>query len=151
MNDAQTTEKRLRILLADRSSEVLGLISNILEPGFEIVAAVHDSQSLLAMDGTTEHDLLVADILLPGINGVEQWKDIHRRNTSRKVLFLSTCTERSYISAAFKAGASGYILKTSALSELVNAIRAVVDGKPYVSPDLITLVRERSRKPIDIG
>ena len=78
MNDAQTTEKRLRILLADRSSEVLGLISNILESGFEIVAAVHDSQSLLAMDGTTEHDLLVADILLPGISGIEQWKNIHR-------------------------------------------------------------------------
>jgi DNA-binding NarL/FixJ family response regulator len=112
------------------------MISNALEKDFEIVGMVSDGRTLVARAKALSPDLIISSVSLPALSGVEAWTEIRRTNPLGKIIFLSIHIDEAYVSAAFHVGASGYVLKTDALSELPTAIRFVLEGKRYISPSL---------------
>ena len=127
---------RLKILLAD-DHEVLregleGLISR--QEDMEIVAAVGTGRSALRLAGELKPDVVVMDIGMPDLNGIDATRRIRAEHPAVKVLCLSMHKERSLIGAMLKAGAAGYLVKNCAGRELVQAIRTVAAGETYLSP-----------------
>ncbi len=126
--------KRLRILLADDHKIILHGLQAILEPEFDIVAMVEDGRELISKTRELRPDLLVADIAMPFFNGIEALREVRKFDKSVKVIFLTMQSDVTYAAKAFEAGATGYVLKHSAPSELVTAIRETIKGRTYVSP-----------------
>lgn len=134
---------RARILLADDHRLVAEGLRSLLEPEFDLVAIVEDGQQLVAAAKTHDPDVIVADITMPLLNGLEAIEQIHKQNSRAKVLFLTMHNDASYAARALKSGAAGYILKHSAPAELVTALRMILAGDTYIS-DSLKLDTERS-------
>jgi DNA-binding NarL/FixJ family response regulator len=126
--------KRPRVLLADDHKIVLEGLRGILEPEFEIVGAVEDGCALVAEAERLSPDVVVADISMPGLNGMDAARRIKKMNEHIKIVFLTMHSEVSYAAGAFDAGASGFVLKHSAAQELITAIREAMQGRTYVTP-----------------
>jgi DNA-binding NarL/FixJ family response regulator len=126
--------KRPRVLLADDHKIVLEGLRGILEPEFEIVGAVEDGRALVAEAERLSPDVVVADISMPGLNGMDAARQIKQMNEHIKIVFLTMHSEVSYAAGAFDAGASGFVLKHSAAQELITAIREAMQGRTYVTP-----------------
>ena len=109
-------------------------------PGFEIIGEAGDGQSAVQLAIELEPDVVVLDIELPDIDGMEVTRQIVAKNSSAKILALSRHSERGIVSKTFACGALGYILKDSALEELIKAIETVVSEEKYLSPSLIDVV-----------
>lgn len=129
--------KRPRVLLADDHKIVLEGLRGLLEPEFELVGTVEDGRALVAAAEELVPDVIIADISMPLLNGIEALRQIGKRGLRTKVIFLTMQTDVTYTTRALDAGASGYILKHAAPSELVLAIREVLSGKVYVTPMLV--------------
>ena len=125
---------RPRVLLADDHKIVLEGLKNLLEPEFELVGAVEDGRALLDAAGNLHPDVIVTDISMPLLNGIEAARQIKKISPNVKVIFLTMHPDASYAAEALEAGASGYVLKHSAPEELVNAINESIKGKTYVTP-----------------
>jgi DNA-binding NarL/FixJ family response regulator len=139
---------RIRVLLADDHAVVLHGLEKILDrPGFEVVGAVSDGRALVAAAASLKPDLIVADISMPLLNGIEALRQIRRQNPGAKVIFLSMHPEAIYAVEAIKAGASGYVVKSSDDRELIVAIKRVLAGEIYVPPSLEELVMNRLHAP----
>jgi DNA-binding NarL/FixJ family response regulator len=110
---------------------------NLLEPEFEVVGIVADGQALLEKAPDLKPDIIVLDVGMPLLNGLEAGKRIKSLIRTVKIVYLTMNNDLGIAAEAFRLGASGYLLKTSAASELASAIREVLKGKLYVSP-LIT-------------
>jgi DNA-binding NarL/FixJ family response regulator len=110
---------------------------NLLEPEFEVVGIVADGQALLEKAPDLKPDIIVLDVGMPLLNGLEAGKRIKSLVRTVKIVYLTMNNDLGIAAEAFRLGASGYLLKTSAASELASAIREVLKGKLYVSP-LIT-------------
>ena len=133
---------RSRILLADDHAVVLEGLRRILNrPEFEVVGAVTDGRALVAVAATLRPDLIIADVSMPSLNGVEAARQIRKHNAKSKIVFLTMHEEAIYAVEAMNAGASGYVLKNAAGEELITAIREVLDGRTYVTPSLSEPVR----------
>ncbi len=126
--------KRARILLADDHRILAEGLRGLLEPKFELVGIVEDGRALLAAAEELQPDVIVADISMPLLNGIEAVRQIKRTNENIKVVFLTMHPDVTYAASAFEAGASGYVLKHSAPSELTTAIQSALRGKTYVTP-----------------
>ncbi len=126
--------KRARILLADDHRILAEGLRGLLEPKFELVGIVEDGRALLAAAEELQPDVIVADISMPLLNGIEAVRQIKRTNKKIKVVFLTMHPDVTYAASAFEAGASGYVLKHSAPSELTTAIQSALRGKTYVTP-----------------
>ena len=126
--------KRLRVLLADDHKIVLEGLRGILEPEFEIVGAMEDGRALVAEAERLSPDVVVADISMPGLNGMDAARQIKKMNEHIKIVFLTMHSEVSYAAGAFDAGASAFVLKHSAAQELITAIREAMQGRTYVTP-----------------
>jgi len=126
--------KKIRVLLADDHKIVLEGLRASLEPEFEIVGAVEDGRTLIAEAGRLSPDLVVADISMPGLNGIDAARQIRKRDERIKIVFLTMHSQASYAGSAFEAGASGFVLKHSAPQELIIAIREAMQGRTYVTP-----------------
>ena len=126
--------RKTRILLADDHRIVLEGLKNLLEPEFEIVGTAEDGRALVAEALKLHPDVIVVDISMPLLNGIEAVRQIKKIDTRSKVIFLTMHPDVTYAASAFDAGASGYVLKNSASRELVTAIREAVKGKTYVTP-----------------
>src|SRR5579884_2200619 len=126
-----------RLLLADDHTMVLEGFRRLLEQDFELVGAVEDGQALVKVAPQVQPDLILLDISMPHLNGIEAARQIRKLLPSVKLIFLTMHTDPTYVTEAFKAGASGYLLKRSATSELRCAIQEVLEGRCYVTP-LIT-------------
>lgn len=131
----------IRIVLADDHAVVRHGLGQALqqEEGFEIVGQVSDGRSTIDMVRELLPNIVVMDITMPGLNGIEATREIHKETPAVKVVALSMHTTLRYISEMFRAGASGYLLKGCDFAELVRAIRTVVDGKTYISPSISTV------------
>ncbi len=126
--------KKTRLLLADDHKIVLEGLCGILEPEFEIVGAVEDGRSLVAEAGRLNPDVVVADISMPGLNGVDAARQIKRIDERIRIVLLTMHSDVSYAAGAFDAGASGFVLKHSAPQELITAVREAMQGRTYVTP-----------------
>jgi DNA-binding NarL/FixJ family response regulator len=123
-----------RVLLADDHKIVLEGLKNLLEPEFELVGTVEDGRALLDAANNLHPDVIVTDISMPLLNGIEAVRQIKKVSPHIKVVFLTMHPDASYAAEALEAGASGYVLKHSAPEELVNAINESIKGKTYVTP-----------------
>ncbi len=129
--------RRARVLLADDHRIVTEGIKNLLEPEFELVGIVEDGRQLLARAAELNPDVIVADITMPLLNGIEAVLQLKKSEVAAKIVFLTMHQDVTYAMKAFEMGASGFVLKHSAPSELVMAIREALAGRTYVTP-LIT-------------
>jgi DNA-binding NarL/FixJ family response regulator len=130
--------KRPRVLLADDHTLVLDGLRKILEPGCEVVGAVEDGRSLLVAAEQLQPDVILLDISMPLLNGVEAALRLRTSVPGAKVIFVTMHAEATYVAGAFRAGASGYVLKRCASLELLTAIHQVLSGRTYVTPLLGT-------------
>jgi DNA-binding NarL/FixJ family response regulator len=126
--------KRPRILLGDDHAIVLDGLRRILEPHCDIVGSAEDGRALVAAAEKLRPELVVADISMPLLNGIEAARQIRKAHPQTKVIFLTMHPDATYATEAFRAGASGYVLKNSAASELVTAIQEVLKGRTYLTP-----------------
>jgi len=134
--------KRIAILLADDHAVVIEGLHRILDrPQFEIVGAVTDGRALLQAAEQLSPDIIIADIAMPMLNGIEAARQIRKQKLTSKIIFLTMHSEPIYAVEALHAGASGYVLKSSAGAELLTAIREVLDGRVYVAKSIAESVK----------
>jgi DNA-binding NarL/FixJ family response regulator len=123
-----------RLLLADDHTLLLEGIRLMLKPEFELVGSVEDGRALLAAAKTLKPDVILLDISMPVLNGIDAARQLRKILPSARLIFLTMHADPDYVAEAFRAGAMGYLLKRAAASELLAAIRAVLKGDHYVSP-----------------
>jgi len=126
--------KRPRVLLADDHPLVLTGLRALLETECEVVGAVSDGRSLVESALLLRPDVIVVDIGLPVLNGMDAARQIKKDLPDTKILFLTMHGNLEYLKSALAAGASGYVLKTSAREELLGAVQDVVRNRIHVSP-----------------
>jgi DNA-binding NarL/FixJ family response regulator len=136
--------KKPRVLLADDHLLVLEGLQRILETDFELVGAAENGRELLRLTDELKPDVVLVDISMPLLNGIDATKQLLKISPQSKVVFVTMHSDSDYVVEAFRAGASGYLLKRSAASELVNAIHEVMKGRYYVTP----LVTKEALSPL---
>jgi DNA-binding NarL/FixJ family response regulator len=128
--------KRPRVLLADDHRVVAEGLRGLLEPNFDVVEIVSDGRELLAAAKSLDPDVIVLDISMPSLNGIEAARRMRAVGSRAKMVFLTMHREVTYAARALEAGASGFVLKHSAPSELVTAIEEALKGGTYISPQV---------------
>jgi two-component system NarL family response regulator len=128
----------IRLAIAEDQRMMRELLSTLLgrEPDLEVVGQAASGREAIDMAGRLAPDVLVLDIGLPDLDGIGVARALRRRASPVKLLALSIHTERHAVQQMLHAGADGYVVKSSALQELVQAIRAVAEGKLYLSPEI---------------
>ena len=130
------TKPRPRVLLADDHRMVAEGLKSLLVPEFELVDVVEDGRALIAAARKLRPDVIIADISMPHLNGLDALSQLKKDNPAVKVVFLTMHKDVTYARRALESGGSGFVLKHSAPAELVDAIRAALDGKTYLTPAL---------------
>lgn len=125
---------RVRVLLADDHRIVAEGLKRLLEIEFELVGVVEDGRALITAARELKPDVIVTDISMPELNGIEAFEEIKEEAPGVKVVFLTMHHSVAYARRALDAGAHGYVLKHSASEELILAVRAAAAGKTYVAP-----------------
>jgi DNA-binding NarL/FixJ family response regulator len=123
-----------RVLLADDHNLLLGAFEKLLSPECEIVGTVSDGRALVAEAQRLKPDVVVLDIAMPLLNGLDAGRQIKQLRSSVKLVFVTMNEDPELAAEAFRAGASAYLLKRSAASELLVAIREAMKGRSYVTP-----------------
>ena len=137
---------RPRILMADDHRMVAEGLRSLLEPACELIEIVEDGQALVEAAQRLRPDVIVADITMPLLNGLDAVQQIRRLGCQAKVIFLTMHKDALYAGRAMRAGASGFVLKHSASEELLTAIREALAGRTYVTPAIGGL-RDRLPEP----
>jgi DNA-binding NarL/FixJ family response regulator len=134
---------RTRILLADDHTIVCAGLAKLLEPQYEVIGIVEDGRALLKAAGELKPDVVLLDIGMPLLNGLDAARELKKRMPQVKLIFL-TMESDCYIAAeALRAGAAAYLLKTSAADELLQAVRDAMRGVSYVSPQIGRAMEDR--------
>ena len=126
--------KKPRVLLADDHKIVIEGLKNLLEGEFEILGSVEDGRALVEQASSLHPDVVVTDISMPLLNGIEAARQIKKIDATIKIVFLTMHPDATYAANAFEAGASGFVLKHSASSELIRAIHEAIKGRTFVTP-----------------
>ncbi len=128
----------IRIVLADDHHIVRQGVMALLrgEPDFSVVGEASDGISVVAMAGQLKPDILVLDLMMPGLNGLEVTRRISKVSPNTRVVILSMYMNEPYVIEALRNGAYAYILKESSIADLIKAIREVVAGRHYLGPPL---------------
>jgi DNA-binding NarL/FixJ family response regulator len=138
------------IVLADDHRILAEALRSMLTPHFNVVDVVYDGRELVSAAKRLEPDLVVADISMPLLNGIDAVNQLKKQNPKVRVVFLTMHQEPGYASRALEAGASGYVLKHAAAAELVTALEAAMRGETYISPSIAGEVfRARQNPPKD--
>jgi DNA-binding NarL/FixJ family response regulator len=143
--------KRPRIVLADDHRVVAEGLRGLLDACYEVVGIVSDGRELLAAAKQLDPDVLVLDVSMPSLNGIEAAAQLRQEHSRAKVIFLTMHQEPMYAVLALEAGASGYVLKHAAASELVTAIQEALKGGTYLSPQIAGDVLKASRRGVSPG
>ena len=138
--------KRARILLADDHRLVAEALKALLSADFELLGVVEDGRALLKAARELHPDVIVADVTMPGLNGIDALIQMKKDDPAVKVVFLTMHPEVAYARRALDAGARGYVLKHSAPAELVTAIQSALAGKTYITPALAGEVLEAMKR-----
>jgi len=125
---------RTRILIADDHKMFAQGLQGLLEDEFCLVGIVEDGQALVAAANQLDPDVIVVDISMPVMNGLDAVRQLQKQGVTAKILFLTMHADDRLLAEAFAIGGSGYVLKQSAGEELILAIRRVLDGHKYITP-----------------
>lgn len=144
---------RIRVLLVDDHGLVREGIRMILEreKDLEVVGEADDGRQAVASLEKVTPDVILMDLTMPNLNGFEAIFQIKKRHPQAKILVLTVHTNEEYVYKSLKAGAVGYLVKDSAVSELVGAVRAVAGGKSYISPSVSKGVLDRLTSPEEMA
>jgi len=136
------TPLKTRVLLADDHVVVRSGLKLVLdsEPDIEVVAEADDGAEAVRKALAEDIDLAILDVSMPRLTGLQAATELHKRRPSLRVLMLSMHDDEQYFFAALKAGASGYVLKTVADRDLVEAVRATMRGEPFLYPAAVTAI-----------
>jgi DNA-binding NarL/FixJ family response regulator len=133
--------KRHKVLLADDHDIVIEGLRRVLEsPDLDIVAVVKDGRALVQVAEQVKPDIIIVDISMPALNGIEAVKQIRKHDQRTVIIFLTMHPDVTFATEALGAGASGYVLKNSAADELVTAVRETTKGNVYIAKALAGLV-----------
>ena len=127
---------RIRVLLADDHETLLARVRSILCPDFEVVGTVANGRDAVTEVRRLDPDVLVIDISMPVLDGLQAASQLRRKACRTKVVFLTVHEDQDYVDAAFAAGASGYVTKSHVTSDLVPAIREALIGNTYISKSI---------------
>jgi DNA-binding NarL/FixJ family response regulator len=136
--------QKVRIVIAEDHTILREGLRSLLssDPSFEIVGEAEDGREAIKCVEKFRPDLILTDLSMPRMNGMEAIKEIKRQSPKTKVLVLTVHKAEEYILATFRAGANGYLLKDSTHAELVMAVKKVLSGKQYISPEISEKVIE---------
>ena len=142
-----------RILIADDHTLVAEACKKLLESDYEVVATVSDGRALVRAAVELRPQLIIVDVAMPLLNGLDAGQQIKELTPAVKLVYLTMNSDADLAAEAFRRGASGYLLKTCAASELAIAVREVLKGKSYLSPmiakDTVDFLLRQDKKMID--
>ena len=127
---------RARLLIADDHTLLAEACKNLLEPEFDVVGIVDNGRALLQLVSELKPEIVILDIAMPQLNGLDAGKQIKHLLPATKLVFLTMNMSPEVAAEAFRRGASAYVVKSSAASELVRAIRRALRSESYLSPDI---------------
>src|SRR5262245_56846361 len=125
-----------RVLLADDHREFLGVVARHLRPHFDVIQTVGNGQAMLEQAARLEPDVVVLDISMPMLNGIEAARKLRATGSRAKIVFLTVHADRDYVRAALGAGAAGYVLKSELAADLLACLSHTEASGPFVSPSL---------------
>jgi len=126
--------ERIRVLIADDHEDILDDICELLEPEFDVIGAVGDGQALISAADIFKPDVIITDISMPRLNGIEAARLIMRNNPASRIILMTVHNDSALIEQGFCAGALGYVLKLKAEDELKQAIHNALEDKRFISP-----------------
>jgi len=135
--------RRTRILLADDHVMVCAGLAKLLEPHYDVVGSVEDGRALLKAANEFRPDVVVLDLGMPLLNGLDAARELKKRMPCIKVIFLTMESDPYIAAEAFRAGAAAYLLKTSQPAELLQAVHDAMRGSSYVTPEIGRAMEER--------
>jgi DNA-binding NarL/FixJ family response regulator len=124
------------LLLADDNSTVLEAVSRMLTPEFNVVGTVNDGVALVAEAQRLSPDVMIVDVFMPGLSGIEAARELKKQRISGRIIFLTVYEDSSFVEEVRALGAMGYVLKACADRDLVPAIREALQGHFFLSPCL---------------
>lgn len=127
---------RPRVLIAEDHTLVREGLRDLLSPSLEIVDVVEDGRALIAAAERLQPDVVLLDITMPQLNGLDAARHVTRVCPGCRLIFVTMHAERDYVAAAFAVGAHAYVAKHAASAELLAAVQAVLRGETFVSPDI---------------
>ena len=139
--------KKPSVLMADDHSLILAGLRKLVEADYDVVGTVEDGRALVDAAQALRPDLILLDISMPLLNGLEAARQLRTLVPDSKIIFLTMHASPTYATEAFQAGASGYLLKHSAAEELSQAIKSVLQGRHYLTPLLTKKVMDSVLKP----
>jgi DNA-binding NarL/FixJ family response regulator len=144
--------RRPRILLADDHAIVADGLTSLLKDSYDLVGTVRDGQQLVEAAKRLRPDVIVADISMPVLSGLDALRKLKADRVDTRVIFLTMHAENELVMEAVRAGASGFLLKQAAGDELVNAIEEVLQGRMYLMPaitkDVILGIARAATEPV---
>ncbi len=138
----KSTRDNIQILLVDDHKMLLHSLKEAIdqEPDLNVIALAENGRKAVKLTLKHTPDIIIMDISMPGLNGIEAVRQIIKERPQQKILTLSMHADKHYIMGMLRAGVSGYVLKTNAFEELAHAIRQVAEGNFYVSPEITNVV-----------
>lgn len=144
---------RYRVLIADDHTLVADLCKKLLETEFDVVGTVSNGRALVRAAAELQPDVVVVDIAMPILNGLDASQRVKEILPSVKVVFLTMNSDTELVAEAFRRGASAYLLKTCAATEMVTAVREVLCGRSYVpralAKDTVSYLRRNAKKIVE--
>jgi DNA-binding NarL/FixJ family response regulator len=125
---------RARVLLADDHSVVLDRVGVLLSASFEVVGAVRNGQELIFAGISLQPDVIVSDVTMPVLGGIEAVHQLREAGSTAKFVFLTIHVEREFVEACVAEGALGYVVKSHMKTDLIPAIQAALVGRIFISP-----------------
>jgi len=146
--------QKARLLLADDHTLVAEACKSLLEPEFDVVAIVNDGRALVRAAVELRPDVLVVDVAMPLLNGLDAGEQAKHALPQAKVVYLTMNASAEVAAEAFRRGAAGYLPKSAAASELITAVREVLRGKSYLSPlitkDTVDFLLKKRKLPAEL-
>ena len=146
---ALSAQRRHRVLIADDHLLVAEGLKSLLTADFDLVGVVEDGRALVDAATKLRPDVIVADVTMPHLNGIDALLQLRQAGNHVPVVFLTMHRDVAFARRALDAGASGFVLKHSASIELITAIRAALDGRKYLTPQIAGEVLEAMKQPAD--
>jgi DNA-binding NarL/FixJ family response regulator len=125
---------RARVLLADDHSVMLDRVGGLLSSSFEVVGAVANGQEMISAGIRLNPDVIVADITMPGLTGIEAAQQLREAGSRARFVFLTIHIEHEFVDACVSQGALGYVVKSHMKTDLIPAIKAALTGRTFISP-----------------
>ena len=125
---------RARVLLADDHSVMLDRVGGLLSSSFEVVGAVTNGQEMISAGIRLNPDVIVADITMPGLTGIEAAQQLREAGSGARFVFLTIHIEHEFVDACVSQGALGYVVKSHMKTDLIPAIKAALTGRTFISP-----------------